>query len=80
MKIKDLIDSTFMNGYLSHGGQSSLEYDVYTRKIDCAGYKQNLLNAELSFLIPMIICMCHLVTFLLNVSSIILEKESKFRV
>lgn len=84
MKIKNSIDMTFINGYLdamSHDrGNTNLKYGVATRKIDCPAYRENLLNAQLNFLIPMIICMCHLVTFLLNVSSIIIEKETKFRV
>ena len=75
---------SFINSYLTltFGTKdiSPLNFDLSTKIIDCPEYKENFLKTVLSFFIPMLICISYLVTFLLNVSSIIIEKETKVKV
>lgn len=81
--IKYSIDMSFMDGYLESinaGDSIRMETEVFTKEIDCPGYSENLLKTMFSFFIPMIICTSHLVSFLLTVSSIIIEKETKVKV
>lgn len=82
--IKHSIDMSFINSYLTltFGTKdiSPLNFDLSTKIIDCPEYNENFLKTVLSFFIPMLICISYLVTFLLNVSSIIIEKETKVKV
>jgi hypothetical protein len=86
--IKHSIDLGFLNAYMEvvsanrslSNMWTPLNYEIRTREMNCATYNENYLKTWFSFLIPLIICVSFLVTFLLNVSSIIIEKETKVKV
>jgi hypothetical protein len=56
-------------------------FKVYIDRFQCAGknLKTDYIKTSLKFLIPSIISLAYIASFLLNVSSIIEEKESKMK-
>ena len=62
---------------------TSLDIGINQIKIkpfDCPGYLDDIMKTSLSFFTPVLISLAFLVTFLITISSIIMEKETKMKV
>ncbi len=52
---------------------------MYSKAFDCPSYMDNLLKSTLKFIVPTLICLSYLSTFIISVGYIIAEKETKMK-
>jgi hypothetical protein len=58
----------------------NLDFMIKSYQLECPDYVEDYLKTEFKFFYPTIVMISFLVTFVLNVSSIIIEKETKVKV
>ena len=48
-------------------------------KMNCPGYKDNVIKAQIGFLVPTLICLSYLATFLTNITNLIVKVSGFWR-
>lgn len=78
--IKNSIDQVMMNRLLYRDNYNKFQYNIKKFELNCPPYEEEYLKTYFKFFIPLVVCVSYMVTFIINVSSIIVEKQTKVKV